>query len=274
MTQTPPQLQPAGAQVLVSNIVQLVNESDKDFRMKYGTLFFELGAGKSMFVNEEVAWHFLGRWWTDNANPRQRDRANEYGRLRVLYGAYEDDVAWQASMAMAMKAYAPDGAQITTVVDDPEGTSNAGGQTPFGREMSLESQIEVMRQQVQTLTAEVEAKKRREADLGQEVVPADARPQPSAPFNPSSPAPSPLQQAVGVPLPQAPDAFNGIPAEGNAAQGSAPAPAVDPDAALLGSVGAALPVRSQVAYDPSEADVEEDAPAVVKHTATGGRVAP
>lgn len=266
MTQTPPALAPAGPRVLVSNIVQLVNESDQDFRMKYGTLFFELKAGQKVFVNEEIAWHFLGRWWTDNANPRQRDRANEYGRLRVLYGAYEDDVMWQASMAMALKAYAPDGQLIVTVVDDPEGTQSTGGQTPFGREMSLESQIEVMRQTMQQLTAEVEAGKRRAGDEGQPVVPADGAPQPSAPYNPATP--NPISSAVGAPVPLAPAPFDG---SGIAAAGNA---MVDPDADLLGTVGQALPVRTTTAYDPSEQEVEEDQPDVVKHTSTGGRVAP
>ena len=83
---------PAAGMSMMTQAVQLRNEGDTEFSMKYGPIDrLTLQPGQSVFVMEEVAWQFCGRWWTDNSNPRRKERASEVLRLRVLYGAYEDE---------------------------------------------------------------------------------------------------------------------------------------------------------------------------------------
>lgn len=284
------QIAPTAPQMLVSNVVQIVNEHPTDsFVMKYGpTQRLELAPYGSidvggnptdrLLVNEEVAWHFLGKWWADNSNPRERARVGEVQRLRTLYGAYEDDVAWSQSKVHHLKAYTPAGQPIVTVVDDPEGAQMVGGQTPIGREMSLESQLEVMRQHTAQLEARLAQQERRIAEQpnAEQQVPPDARPPaPAAPYNPAT-APPPVPTVAGVAVPVAPATVGlpqtvGIPVVPNATAASVAA-TLDPDAEELGVIGSALPVRTSVAYDPSEAEVPEDAPAVVKQTSQGGQI--
>ena len=257
------QIAPTAPQILVSPVVQLVNEDpERTFNMKYGpTQRLVLAPGERLFVNEDVAWHFLGRWWADNSNPRDRARVGEYNRLRTLYGAYEDDRVWEASMAHSLKAYDPTGKPITTVVDDPDGVQSGAGQTPMGREMSLEAQVEVMKQQMAQMMAQLEDKQRREATDVAPDVPPMAPPMPS-PYNPAGPVP-PAPTVAGTAVPVAP-APMGIPAAGNAAH--------DPEAQDLGVIGGQIPVKAQVAYDPNEAEAPEDNPQVVKTSPQGGRV--
>jgi len=244
-------------QMLVSNVVQLVNESDQPFNMEYGpgqrlVLAPNGTGGDRLFVNEEVAWYFLGRWWTDNSNPRNKARQDEYQRLRTLYGAYEDDRIWMASPAQTLAAYAPDGQRITTVVDDPDGVLG-GTSTQLGKEMSLESQLKVMQDTVLQLQAQMAAQQQQNANQDQPAAPVDARP-PSA----SAMLAVPGQQTAeigGQQVPVAPPTFI--------------APEVDEPGAP-----ARLPVVATVAHDPSEADAPEDAPASIPHGdgRMGGRV--
>lgn len=251
---------PAQPTMMVSPVVQLVNESDTEFSMKYGPRErLVLAPGASLFVNEEVAWHFLGRWWTDNANPRIKARQAEFQRVRTLYGAYEDDIAWKASRAFHLKAYDPTGKQIITVVDDPDGELTTGGQTGLGTQQSLEAQLEIMRGMVMELTAKVESQNRREVNEGQPTVPTDVQPQPAPVYNPSAPMTPPtfpMGQAGAVPVSPEPVGID-------------PTPMVGPDPDEEIAFGSRLTPSVGVAYDPNEATVEEDAPAVVK---TGGRI--
>lgn len=162
MTQIPaPQM--VGLQM---NVVELRNEGSTTFDMRYGPVQrLTMAPGEKQLVLEEVAWHFLGRWWMDNSNPRQRQRVEEYRRLRVLYGAYEEDAIWQQSRPQIV-AYTPAGERITTVVDDPDGTTAIRSLTPLSREQQLETQIDNMSRQLQALQSQQDMLMRaQEADL-------------------------------------------------------------------------------------------------------------
>lgn len=177
------------------NIVRLVNEGDRPFRMRYGPLeWLHLDAGQETAVIEEVAWHFLGRWWMDNSNPRLRERANEYQRLRTLYGSYESDETWEQNRPRII-AYTMSGERITTVVDDPDGNANQGP-TPMSRELNLESQLAHMQGQILKLQAEVDRKVRSDEATAQPAPPVDVR-APGAPMAPGVTAPGPRRRTIG-----------------------------------------------------------------------------
>jgi hypothetical protein len=247
----------------VAQVVRLVNEGDATFTMKYGPRDrLTLAPGQSVFVPEEVGWHFLGRWWTNNADPRNRARQAEIDRLRTLYGAYEDEVLWQANKPRLV-AYDPQGQRIVSVVDDPDG-DNGAPQTAFGREQNLEAQIAMMQQNILALQAQVNAKARADAEVLNDVPPPTPTP-PAPPFNPSPARTQTVGNAVQVPVapasvPGGPDFSALLPT------GSEPVPQVG-DA----PIGQELPVHATVAYEPPvpEGDVPTDDP---KKVPTGGRI--
>ncbi len=246
----------------VAQVVRLVNEGDEPFTMKYGPRDrLTLAPGQSVFVPEEVGWHFLGRWWTNNADPRNRARQAEIDRLRTLYGAYEDEVIWQAKKPRLV-AYDPQGARITSVVDDPDGAANAP-QTQFGKEQNLEAQIAIMQQNILALQAQLNQKAISDSEVLNDVPPAVPQP-PAPPFNPQ-PRTQTVGNAVSVPVapaqvPGGPDFSQLLPT------GSEPVPHVGE-----APIGVELPVRATVAYEPPtpEGDVPTDDPKIVP---TGGRI--
>lgn len=248
--------------MMVPNIVQLVNEGDTTFNMRYGpTQRLTIAAGERLFVNEEIAWHFLGKWWTDNANPRVRERREEYSRLRVLYGAYEDETLWERNRPRIV-AYAPDGQRITSVVDSPDG--EASGITQLGREMSLETQMKTMQDMVLNLQAQLDGRVLDDTNRAQPAVPADATPQ--IPPNPTMAPQRDTATIAGTQIPVTPPPF---PTSEPMIPG-----AVDETVDEEGAPPR-MPVRSVTEYDPTETDVEEDAPQITPNgpARTGGRVA-
>lgn len=175
---------------MVVNIVRIANEGDTDFSMRYGPLErLVIPAQGETFVTEEVAWHFLGRWWTDNSNPRFRARVKEVERLRCLYGAYEDVVLWERNKPK-LAAYTPDGTRITTVIDDPDGLTSNIAQTPMSREQALEQQLDFMQSQLALITARLD-RERAEGTANSQPAPATDVPAPPAPAAPSAPTVGP-----------------------------------------------------------------------------------
>lgn len=227
----------------VSNIVQLVNEGTTIFNMKYGPRDrLILQPGQSVMVPEEVAWHYLGRWWMDNT---RRDRVGEYQRLRTLYGAYDDDILWQQNKPLIV-AYLPTGQRITTVVDDPDGTAGQVVTTPLAQTQSLEAQLEVMRDQMLVLQAKLEGRAREEANVAQPNAPTDASPPPPG-IPPFQGPVAPGLTVGGIPIPVAPPV---IPNPTGVGQTN-PLP---PDTRL--------PVSEGIAYQPPDPDdVPTDDPA-------------
>lgn len=256
---------PTAPMAFVANVVQLVNEGEKTFSMKYGPRDrLVLEPGQSYFVQEEVAWQFLGRWWTTNADQRNRERVNEYNRLRVLYGAYEDDVLWEQNRPQIV-AYMANGDRITSVVDDPEGTNGLQAQTQFGREQSLEAQMAIMQQTILTMQAQIESRDRVAAEAGVPDAPADVAsgPVPVPTYVAPAPPTAPMGMVAGQVLPVAPPAVTPSPqrvmppsasgvtydAQGRPRGAERVAPKVEGDAI----VGLEVPIKEATAYDPEKA---------------------
>lgn len=169
------------------NIVRLVNESDEWFRRKYGPVDrITIPPRGEIMVPEEVAQHYLGRWFLANTQAQPRARADEYTRLRAYYGAYEDAEAWERNRP-TLAAYAADGSRITTVVDDPDGVM-------AGRDVGLneEDQLSLMREQMNAMQARLDqADREKQAN---QAPPIEDDHQPHAP----SPSPTIPRPAIGT----------------------------------------------------------------------------
>ncbi len=243
----PPASAPA-AMSMMTAAVQLKNEGADVFTMKYGPLDrLTLHPGQSVYVPEEVAWHFLGRWWTNNDDPRNRARVDEVRRLRTLYGAYEDDMVWEGigvdpvsqlpriPAKPSLVAYTADGNRITTVVDDPEGVAGADTQTRFGREQSMEAQLQILQQTVLQLQAQIGTQQAEAIDSIPEVAQVTEQ------------APAPV-------APPMPPGVSGQAAQMVGGQVAVPvAPPSIPQPPSPGAVGLDLPVKAATEYDPIEA---------------------
>jgi hypothetical protein len=132
---------------------------------------------------EEVAWQFTGRWWMDNNN-KNRDRVREYDRLRTLYGAYEDNSLWEINRP-CLTVFGPDGHQITTVIEDPDGAQGPGPQTAFSKTQTLEAQIQAMTQQQARMEQQIQRLIELRQAEGQPEVPGDTAPAPQTPHRPN-----------------------------------------------------------------------------------------
>lgn len=181
-------------------VIKLVNEGPTEFNMAYGpNQRVVLPPGGFLFVHEEVAWHILGRWWMDNSNPRNRARVGEYNRLRVLYGAYEDDGAWERNKPR-VKAYTPTGEPIITVVDDPSGIEAQSAQTPLGANAGLAAQVQYLQQQLEAVMAAQDIQARQAAAAGVDPT-VDGAQLPPAPVSTSV-------EVGGVMVPVSPDTLD------------------------------------------------------------------
>lgn len=177
-TQPTGTMAPGGLNV---QFVTIVNDGDREFSMKYGPRDrMVLPPGARVTVVEEVAWQFTGRWWMTNTN-RNRDRVKEYDRLRVLYGAYEDDALWERNRPH-LSVYDAMGNRITTVIDDPDGLQGGNApQTEFSKTQTLEAQIALMQENQEKLQLQImrlmeqrqnEAQPEIQTETGPKVAPA------------------------------------------------------------------------------------------------------
>lgn len=132
----------------IAEVVQMVNAGDTTFNMPYGTARLIIEPGQSFMGQREIAAHFMGRWWTDNTDPKYKERAEDLRRLRTLYGCYEDDAAWNARKPHLV-LYSASGEEISTLLDDPEGQYAK----PMGliTGSSVEQQMAILQQQLATL---------------------------------------------------------------------------------------------------------------------------
>jgi hypothetical protein len=129
----------------IAEVVQMVNAGDTTFNMPYGTARLIIEPGQSFMGQREIAAHFMGRWWTDNTDPKYRERAEDLRRIRTLYGCYEDDAMWNARKPNLV-LYSASGEEIRTLLDDPEGHYAKPQGLILGS--SLEAQLAVMQQQM------------------------------------------------------------------------------------------------------------------------------
>ncbi len=142
--------------------VRLVNPGPRAFKSRFEGQWYEIPANSEIIVDERMMWHWLGRpFLTDGADPDERDRTEEYARLRALYGSdYPEtdhdgrilksaDQRWEDDLKPCLEAWKLTGERVVTVVDDPEGKKVTPAQAATKMEKeTLEASISEMREQI------------------------------------------------------------------------------------------------------------------------------
>lgn len=105
---------------MAGEVVKVLNKGESDFRDGWDGQQYTIKPGQDAFVPYDAILNWLGNPAAIDYSESQRDRLSEYTRLRVRYGAYENDGAWEDNKP-SLEVFTLDGKRITTVVDDPEG---------------------------------------------------------------------------------------------------------------------------------------------------------
>lgn len=146
-------------------------------------------------------------------DPKQRYRTEEFQRLCVKYGVYDrheefvpgqvfvDDRGKDKNPIPQIEVYDLEGERLTTVLEDPDGTSMAPFSQAEQETLDLRVQIAQLQRQMQTLVQQAAVQERANTSIAQSPNVSDDLPdplpnQPQAPMPPiPSPHPDPAQAA-------------------------------------------------------------------------------
>ena len=122
----------------MADIVRVKNVGSADFHGAYDNRPFVIAPGSEAIIDREAACIWFGDWNARNLGPEQRHqfRRMEVERLKGLYGAHYDDPRddprisapmyaeekWAAN-APHVEIYETDGTKVTTVIEDPTGST-------------------------------------------------------------------------------------------------------------------------------------------------------
>lgn len=178
-----------------ASMVQIKNVGVTDFVKEYHVDKIRIPAGQSMIVMWDIMVYWLGNPALTDASIRERDRTREVNRLRVLYGAYDDDAVWEVNKPK-LEVYQLTGERVWTVVDDPDGEHVTPASQSMAYAQTYEAQIALMQKQIDALQAMMQQQAA--------VTPALA----ATPVAPTSDVTGPLvanpAAPGGVPMPPAP----------------------------------------------------------------------
>jgi hypothetical protein len=107
----------------VLNLVKLVNVGDTDFTDRWNSQRYLIKAGSEQVVPLDAAIVWLGDPNSRDLSKSQRNRTNEFRRLRTRAGCYENGV-WE-DMRPQLEVYTQDGERVYMVSDDPDGLQGA-----------------------------------------------------------------------------------------------------------------------------------------------------
>ena len=140
--------------------VKLVNVGDKDIRIDYANKRWDIPAHGERMVPYHCMVMVCGdpRAFDVPNDPRQRYRTDEWARLRVRYGIYENEHLAD-ELLPEVEAYSALGNRIITVIDDPEGdadTLQSINETELDRlqraNIQMQKQLEAISRRMEQLT--------------------------------------------------------------------------------------------------------------------------
>lgn len=135
-------------------IVKIRNVGTSDWVDGFNGTRYKIPAGAEVYLPRGAAITWLGDW-TAYDDGRNNDRFAEHERLRMRYGAYENDGLWEA-VKPKLEVYSTDGERIPTVIDDgPDGaapvidlTLDPGAGGAADRLQALERELKILRAQM------------------------------------------------------------------------------------------------------------------------------
>lgn len=137
-----------------NGIVKIRNVGTTDWVDGFDGTRYKIPAGAEVYLPVGAAITWLGDWHAHN-DGRNNDRFAEHERLRMRYGAYENDGLWE-QMKPKLEVYTTEGSRILTVVDDAADgtrpiidlTENPGAGGAADRLVQLERELRILRAQV------------------------------------------------------------------------------------------------------------------------------
>lgn len=141
--------------------VRAVNNSDTPIQWMYDRVKYILQPGVPTFIPYMAMCLYQGDPRAidlPSGKAHERYRTNEYARLRIHCGVYEDDSRWDDCPHVHVTCYPIDSdVPFNTVLSDPEGTSLADQKHDLSQTQFLQAQMETMAAQLRVLQAQAAA---------------------------------------------------------------------------------------------------------------------
>lgn len=172
------------------DVVRVRNSGQAVWKDTYGNVTYRVQPGSEGIVPFEAACLWFGHPDAIDIDPRNRHRSDEYARLRIRYGVYDDDNLWD-QQTPNIEVFDLDGNRILTVVDDPLGDAlspddndGVGRQLLMARVADMEKQLSAMRAQAE-LAARGEAALANAGEIDDDgpTIPTSPIPVPALPKN-------------------------------------------------------------------------------------------
>lgn len=176
---------------MAGSVVRIINNSDRDFDGMYASQTYPIPSGREAIVPFEALCLWLGHPDAVDLGPGRMYRNDEFDRLRVRYGAFDErdrdenvitpaDVKWEQNKPL-VEAWDLDGNRIITVVDDPLGKEKTPATSSIAQQDLIASQMESMKNQMAAMQAQLDAAQRGESAERQSDAVDDRGPKPGAP---------------------------------------------------------------------------------------------
>lgn len=147
--------------------VRAVNNSSSPIQWMYDRVKYTLQPGVPSFIPYMAMCLYQGDPRAIDL-PTGRDheqyRRNEYARLRIFCGVYEDESKWEDCIHTFVTCYPIDSdVPFNTVLRDPEGVNLADQKADNNQTQFLQSQVESMAAQLRVLQAQAAASENADA---------------------------------------------------------------------------------------------------------------
>lgn len=138
-------------------VIQLVNTGEVPWRDQYAKTWYEAAPGERIFI----PFFAMCLWFghpdaTDIPGDRQKQyRLEEYRRLQVRYGVYDDGMDTFMAAVPDVKLYTATGEPIITVCDDPIGEHLRPVMNDKKQIELMQTAMEQMQKQVAAMEAQI-----------------------------------------------------------------------------------------------------------------------
>lgn len=120
----------------------------------YNSQKYKMAPGGKCIAPFIAVCHWFGHPNAVDVDARNRYRTDEYARLRVSYGVYDDESKWD-EMIPHVEVHDLEGNKITTVLDDPRGDYLTPETSTIAEKAQLEMQMAAMQRQMLAMQAQM-----------------------------------------------------------------------------------------------------------------------
>lgn len=159
----------------VNDVCRILNLMDREWTGMYNSQSYKMPPGGETIAPYIAVCNWFGHPDAVDVGPRERYRTDEYARLRVFYGVYDDEDRWD-ELTPKVEVYDLEGNRIITVIDDPSGAHLSPTQTTVLERDNLTRQLAQMDRQMRAMQAQLDQQNRAMAaeDAGDIINPDDA----------------------------------------------------------------------------------------------------